>query len=342
MPATPTDLRRRRAARDGSRVAAAAAAISTMLALWAIIGGGSAGAAGVAAGAAQVVQPAGTPSSGEALASGGSATSFSLKLPSGAACASDGNNGGRWHTYMVPSTEDPGALAFAGNGALVGSSTASGGVGVFRNSLYSTTGVPVRGQAPNVGDAAVINIPNFRFSVWSPGNIPPGTYDVGIACVDLDLANAMDNYWNVVLDVEADAQDPAGIRWAVSTTPATTTTTTSTTSTTLAATTTTTAVRATTTTSAAVTTTTVAGGVVAEGAAPGTGGPTAVPPAPSTGAILGASVAGGGGGGAAESAGQLPVTGAPTIVLLVSAGALLVFGRMAMLLGRETITIETV
>jgi hypothetical protein len=157
------------------------------------------------------------------LSSGDANDSWTLRLPAGAACAADGNNGGRWHTYMMPGSQDPATdLAFNANGSLVGASTGTGGTGTFKNSLYTTAGLPVRGQAPNLGDAAVINIPNMDYMVWTAGQVPSGVYNVGIACVDLDLASAIDSFWNQQITVTYPGGDAAGaqISWSVGAVPA--------------------------------------------------------------------------------------------------------------------------
>jgi hypothetical protein len=286
-----------------------------------LIAPAAAAAAAVDAGAAQIVTPSGGAGAGQPLSTGGSATSFSLKLPAGAACAADGNNGGRWHTYMVPATENPAAASFAANGSLVGSSVGSGGAGTFRNSMYSTTGIPVRAQAPNLGDAAIINIPNMNFGVWTAGQIPPGVYNLGIACVDLDLASARDSYWNTQLSIEADATDPIGIAWVVEEPAPTTTSSTTTSTTTASSTSSTIATTSTTTTTTSSTSTT---GDIASSSTSTSDPSTAV-----LGGSFGDSSTGGGGA-------SLPATGGPVARFLASAFLLLVLGRMAVLLARPT------
>lgn len=320
-------LLRHRAARLGVATGFMVSAVAVALSAAAVVSPGEAGAVAVSAGAAQVVTPTGSPGAGVPLASGGSATSFTLKLPTGAACAADGNNGGRWHTYMVPASEDEAAVAFNGNGSLVGASIGSGGTGTFRNSLYSLAGTPVRGQAPNLGDAAIINIPNLRFTVWSTGNVPPGTYDVGIACVDLDLASERDSYWNTQLTFVADGEDPLGVTWT-SPTSSTTTTAPSTTTTTVGGSTTT-------TTAPSTTTTTVDGSTTTD---PSTTTSTVADPSTTDTTI---DVLGGGLGGSGTGGGGLPVTGTSVLRLAVSSGLLLVFGRMAVLVARPTRVVWT-
>lgn len=319
-----------RTAHRAARLATAASAVTLAASAWTLVSTDLAAAAPVNAGGAQISMPAGTPTAGQPLDQGGSATSFTLKLPAGAKCGADGINGGRWHTFMVPGTEDPAAVAFAGNGALVGQSTGSGGTGTFRQNLYTTAGNPIRGQAPNVGDAAVINIPNMRFSVWGSGQIPPGLYTIGISCIDLDVASAVDNYWTSQMNFVADATDPVGVRWvavAAQTPTSSTTSSSSTSSSTTSSSTTSSSTTSSSTTSSSTTSSTSS---------------TTSPPAASTvsgsvsgAATVGQSSAGTASAGTAGSSDTLPRTGSTWAVLVVSAFLLVVFGRIALLLGRS-------
>ena len=316
--------RARRAALAATLLSAAALGGST----WALLDASVAVAAATRAGDLQVVAPNGTPSAGQPLSEGGSATVFSLAVPLNAACASDGENGGRWHTYMVPEAEDDAAVAFAATGSVVGNSLGTGGSGTFRNNLFSTSSTAVRNQAPSLGDARVINIPNLSFDVFEAGNVPAGTYTVGIACVDVDGGITRDAYWNTRLAVTADDTDPKGFRWQAVGPAATTTTTPSTTSTTVATTTSTTSGETTTTEGSTTTiddtTTTTDDGTSTT--APFGGG----------GDVLGGSADATGGG----SGGFLPATGAGVGGLIASALALTVFGRMGILLGRPTPVVD--
>jgi len=216
-------------------------------------------------GAAEVVSAGST--GGQPLTSGGSATDFTLKLPANAACAGDSANANwRWQTYMVVGGVDPATLQFGAQGP-----TPAGNGAEFSQPLYTPTASPVVNR--NTADAAsaggpgpIVNIPAFDFSVWGPGDIPAGTYNVGVACT-LGSASAtqLDRYWNAQMTfTTAPADSPAQVTWTAASTPPTTTTTvapTTTTSTTAVATTTTTMPGATTTTTIpGATTTTVASG----------------------------------------------------------------------------------
>ncbi len=209
--------------------------------------------AATSGGSAQVTNP----SNGQPLAAGGSQTDFTLKLPSGAACSGDTATGG-YHvqSYMVPSTVDPSTVTYDAQGP---SPQHYNSGGEFRMPLWiAGAQQSYVNAATNVTDGVIINIPSFDFAVYSPGDIPAGTYNVGISCTNNQ--NVLDKFWNTQMTFVADAADsPAQVTWTAST-PATTTTTVAPTTTTSAPTTTSTTVAPTTTTSTTVapTTTTVA------------------------------------------------------------------------------------
>ena len=145
---------------------------------------------------------------GMRLTSGGSATDFSLKLPVGASCTKDSaNDNYRVQSYMVPATVDPATLTFTSVGPAGG------------RPLYDNGGTPyVNAQTANAvtpgGPGQVINIPTFNYSVFEPGQIAPGTYNIGIACTS--SPTVVDKFWNVQKTFTANAADiPAGVTWKV-------------------------------------------------------------------------------------------------------------------------------
>jgi hypothetical protein len=302
----------RRIATVGARTGAAGSAVMLLLTMFGLPFAGvpEAGAA-VTVGTATVVNPFdGGPEQGQPLDEGGSATPFSLLLPSGAACTGDSTNAGyRVQSYIVPSSVNPATLTWDANGPV------PTGVGAnLRQPLYQATSTAyVSGQTadanPVGGPGPIISIPAFSYGVYSPGNVPAGVYNIGIACtLGGPSSTQLDKYWNTTITVVADSGDePAQIAWTVGGGSTTTTTTASTTTTTGGSTTTTTTDGSTTTTlddSSTTTSTTVAGGG-------GTGG-TSV-------------------GGSITS---LPVTGGSPMAMLVWAVLLLLFGRAALILGR--------
>jgi hypothetical protein len=225
----------------------------------ALVGARPAGA--TSAGSLTVVDSSGQ---GNLLSSGGSATGFNLIPPVGAACTGDSASGGyRVQSYMVPSTTNPSTLTFDSQGPVNAG-------GTFPAPLYlAGSGSPwvSNNTAVNTG---ILPAPSgsFDFSVYSPGQIPAGTYNIGFAC---SKNGALDKYWNVQLTFTTDVADvPAQVTWTVgSPTPPTTTTTTTVagTTTTVAGTTTTVAGDTTTTLDPNATTTTSAG-LVRTGSSP--------------------------------------------------------------------------
>jgi hypothetical protein len=203
---------------------------------------GGAGAVS-SSGTAQVVKPQGDPNAGQPLTSGGSHTSFSLKLPSGAACTGDGVAGYRVQSYMVPSSVDPSTLTFDANGPHPQATGAN-----FRQPLFKTDTTPYVNDAPNTGDAAIINIPNLTHSVWTINELPAGTYNLGIACTQpTPNQSQIDKFWVGTVTIVASGTDPNGFTWTTSGGTTTTTTAGGTTTTTTAGGTTTTTLASTTT-----------------------------------------------------------------------------------------------
>jgi hypothetical protein len=215
--------------------------------------------------------------------SGTGATNFTINLGGSASCPGDANAGYRWQTFMIPAAADIDAtLTFGSSGpTAVGSE--------FRQPLFDVSGSPVVAKLPDIAVApattgGISGIPNFNFQVFAPGDIPNGTYKIGVACT-LGVASAtqLKSYWSQQITITNDPTntDNAQVDWIVSAPVQTTTTTAAPTTTTTAAPTTTTTAAPTTTTTAAptpnfpapTTTTTVA-------PAPGSSDPNN--PAPST------------------------------------------------------------
>lgn len=317
------NARRQRLRRIGAAAARAGAIGSAAMLLVTVWGASLSGvpqasAAAIDGGPAVVVSPFdGTPGAGQPLDGGGSATEFSILLPTGSACTGDSANGGyRVQGYLVPVTVAPGSLTFDAIGP-----TPNGLGASFRQPLYTALGsgfVDAQTSAATVagGPGPVVNIPAMSLGVFSPGNIPAGEYNLGIACT-LGTASAtqLDKFWNVTVTIAVAAGDePAGVTWAIDEGSTTTTTTAggTTTTTTGGATTTTTAGGTTTTTDGSTTTTLDDGSTTTT--VFGGGSPT------------GTSVAG--------SIISLPVTGSSTMSLVVWSVLLVIFGRIALLLGR--------
>ena len=307
----PSRTVRRRRARFVARAGAIGSAIMLMVTAWSAM---TPSGAATNAGNAEVVDPA----TGQPLASGGSATDFTLKLPADAACTGDSpNDGYRVQSFMVPSSVDPNTLQFGANGPNPPGTGAS-----FRQPLFDTSSTPyANAQTAAAGGPGqpgpIVNIPAFDFAVFSPGQIPAGTYNLGIACT-LGPADAdqLDKYWTVQLTFATNPADrPAQVTWAAEAPlppPSTTTTTPGAT---------------TTTAPGETTTTTAASGTTTTTTTAGTGTATTIALASDSTTTPPVVVAG-------TSTEGLPITGSGVLALAWWAGLLLIFGRMVVLLGR--------
>jgi len=272
-------------------------------------------------GAVTVVVPPGTPTAGNPLTAGGSATEFALRPPEGAACSGDSVAGYRAQSYMVPESVLPGSLTFANTGPLPPGSGAA-----FTQPLYSSLGSTWVNKTTAVTTGLLIGLPVLSFA-WAAdvGGItylPAGTYNVGFACTKgVASATQLDKYWNTKLTIVAAAGDsPSGLTWTVPTGQSGTTTT-------LAATTTTTVAAATTTTTARATTTTTGAGTSTTTTSSGV----------TTTLFTNTTLFGTGSGSGSGSGGfngSIVNTGSSPLPIIIWAVLLLVFGRMALLFGR--------
>ena len=342
---TPT---RRRVARDlaraGTVVSAALFAVSFAQATWLNV---SVSAAAINAGAVQVLAVPGSPTAGQPLARGGSATVFALTPPVGASCTGDTVSGEYGvHSYIVPASVDPATLTFGPQGPLPAGTGAN-----LRQPLFSGAGSPIVDKTTAVasipgGPGLLTGMPTSSFGVFGaagPQVVPAGTYNIGFACTrGLPSATQLDKYWNAQLTFSVDSTDkPSGIKWTavVGSTPATTTTTApAVTTTTVASGVTTTTVKSgiiipTTTTVKSGTTTTVESGVTTTTVKPAATTTTVVGGATTTTVTNSAGVTTP--SGSSSSSGlSTPATGAAPIPMAIWALLFLVFGRMAILLGR--------
>lgn len=272
-------------------------------------------AAAIDGGAITVVGPPGTAAEGLPLNSGGSASEFVLRLPAGSACSGDSaNDGYQVQSYMVPSTVDPSSLTFDSQGP-----TPNGTGAALRLPLYDTQGSGYIDQLTDITTGFISGLPKFWFGIFGadgPTVVPAGTYNVGIACTKgLASATQLDKYWNAQFTIAHSASDePAGLTWTVvnngtgSSTTSSSTTSSSTSSTVTSSSSSSTSSTSTSTSTSTTLAATVAGTTVA----------------PTT--TISAAVAGG----------NLPRTGPSSTVWMTVWGVLLlVFGRMAVLAGRE-------
>lgn len=288
-----------------------------------LVGARSPALAAENAGTLSVLAPPGTPGDGQPLTSGGSARTFQLQPPVGAACSGDtANDGYRVQSFMVPSSVDPDTLTFDPLGP-----TPQGVGADFRQPLFAVGSAYVS-EATAIDNGLLITFPGFSFDLFGsdgPTIVPEGDYTVGYACT-LGAAgpDQLDKFWTAQLTITHDSSDtPAGLTWAVSTPTTTTTTTTTTTVPDTSSTTTTTTTvpdtsSTTTTTTSTTTTTTVA-------------------PTTTTTVVAGPT---------AQQGGPTPTLAATgpsslTVPLLAWAFLLVLFGRMAVLGGREVEVVST-
>lgn len=158
------------------------------------------------------------------FSTGNSGSNFSLRLPAGASCPFDSaNSGWAWQTYMVPTTKDPSTLTFSSAGP---SPASFGTYSSFSEPLFTTGGNAIKDQqtaaasAPP-GPGQIVNIPDMSFSaVWVPGNVPAGTYNIGVACTA--PGRVEDIFWNTTMTVTTDGTNggPGGFDIANGTVPA--------------------------------------------------------------------------------------------------------------------------
>jgi len=145
-------------------------------------------------GPAKVVKPvtSGT-QTGDFLSSGTAATLWTLALPPQAKCSADtATSSFHTYTYVVPAAVDPAGLHFGSNGPDNNPNSYP---------LVDDGGSPIIAinTAPTTGQ--VLPVPYFTLQWGNPPTpfdatlIPPGTYNIGIACATAQ--GAVDKFWNV-------------------------------------------------------------------------------------------------------------------------------------------------
>lgn len=187
--------------RLGRRCALAMGAAAVVAAGTAIVGPVAAHAA--TAGTAMVIDTTtGQPPAG--LVS--STSPFELFLPMGAACTS--GSGDTIYGYAVDNAldPDPGALMFDGPGII--------------NPLIDTQGNDFV-QEPTEPTGAIPETPAFDWNQYAgffsadnqTGLLYPGTWNVGIACVN--SVGVVDNYWNAQFSLAADPTSSSDFLWSI-------------------------------------------------------------------------------------------------------------------------------
>lgn len=229
---TLRDPAQRRLAAHAARSGFVVSTVAFVVSVFAATASDVVPAAAATAGTAQVITPfeVGVGGSGQPLESGDSATDFSLNLPLGAACTGDtANDAYNVFGYMVAAGIDPATLTFNSNGP---TGVSLGDPDTLRAPLYDVDGLPYASAATapavDAGDpGTIINIPAFDFATLAPEGdavlLPPGTYDIGIACWGpVGASPVLDKFWNARVTLVADAADtgPVGITWTAEAAPA--------------------------------------------------------------------------------------------------------------------------
>ena len=330
----------RRRARNLTRVAALGAAAMLVQSFLGISGAGSSVSAATDGGALKPVDPGGTGSL--VLESGGSEMEFQLVLDTDGtdfmACSGDtANDGFRVSSFMVPASVDPNTLTLGSQGPLPGPALGAD----LRLPLYPGGGTPwvQQNTAPTSGQVIGLPIVSFGFlsgvgdAAAVQSQVPEGDYLLGYAChigpaTDPDH---LDVFYDVTFTLAHDNADPNGIIWSFEPQVGATTTTTTTTTSTVPddeTTSTTTDPDATTTTTDPATATTIDPDATTTTSTTLTGGTT------TGGTTTGGTTTGGTTTGSGTPTRVLVATGSSSWTIVFWAVLLLMFGRMAILLGR--------
>jgi hypothetical protein len=150
--------------------------------------------------------------------SGDSTTNFTVSLPAFSACAEDSAAGGWTVTsFMVPTAVDLTTLTFDSGGPTPAS--IGGAYADFRQPLWNVGGDAYLSRqtvnaSPPDPSGPIQQPGTFDFDPgYSAGDIPAGTYNIGIACVD--ETTAIQQFWSTPITVTANPADPgtADISW---------------------------------------------------------------------------------------------------------------------------------
>ncbi|HET7713001.1 MAG TPA: hypothetical protein VFK94_00130, partial [Patescibacteria group bacterium] len=176
-------------------------------------------AAGTETGPALIRAAGGAP-----ITSGTGATNFNIYMTDTYCPGNSIDQGDVVQTYMVPEAVDPATLTFGVDGPLpIGTGAA------FSQPLYDTAGTPyVNGQTaaatpPDVrGGIFDLPVVPFNFEVYTPADLFPGVYNVGIACTRGPAGpSQLLTYWNTKMTLTS---NPAGgnaqVSWTVGVAPA--------------------------------------------------------------------------------------------------------------------------
>lgn len=143
------------------------------------------------------------------LTRGDGTTSFLVRVPDGAVCPGDSfNDQWRIQSFMVPATDDIGALSYGVIGpegpqqlALFGADAAASSFANILTPANAVAGQPGRINTP----------PPFSLAVAAGELVPSGSYRIGIACTYFG-ATAL--YWDTEIEVTQAADgEPSELSW---------------------------------------------------------------------------------------------------------------------------------
>ena len=170
-----------------------------------------------------------------ALASGGSATNFTVTLPDQAACSGDSATGGyRVFSYMVPRGTSPSTISFSTGDPSTGYGFFSSTGTLYESVNTATTtgqiiGIPVFEWGPAVVSYGLLTASASEPALLYTGGTS-GVWEAGIACAN--SSGTVTDWWNTEITFTSSTSDPDKFVWSAvpgppgSTTSGSTTTTT--------------------------------------------------------------------------------------------------------------------
>ena len=147
------------------------------------------------------------------LTNGGSATRFTLRLPADATCPGDSEND-QWRvqSFLVPATDDPGALHYGEIGP-----DGDGRWAMYSEDTHAFVHILTLANSQAGQPGRIDTMPTFSFVLFPPGTLPDGRYRVGIACT---WFRTTAKYWDTVLVLTTSPTDtPGNLVWRVAEPP---------------------------------------------------------------------------------------------------------------------------
>lgn len=166
-------------------------------------------AAGVRSGDATIVSS----SSHQPINHGGSATTFTVRLPSDAQCPGDSaHDQWRVQSFLVPAAVDPGSLTY-----LLQGPRADGGYPLFDVATHPVSQLLLRANDAAGQPGYLDSLPDMSFVVFKDANLAPGEYRLGLACTQW---RQTERYWDTRIVISAAPNDaPAKLQWRLASAP---------------------------------------------------------------------------------------------------------------------------